>query len=93
MCNMLGLESQTVTGRLQSRCAVGEKTIINEIPFAEFRKEYLAQRLYSHGTVPHIEQGVGVGINRGVPPISLVTELDHGFINHNVIQIDTAWGM
>jgi len=40
-----------------------------------------------------MEQAVGVGIDRGVQPISLVIELDHGFVDRNVIRVGTICGL
>ena len=34
-----------------------------------------------------MEQTVGVGIDSSVQPISLIVELNHGFIDRNVIRL------
>ena len=39
-----------------------------------------------------MEQAIVVGIDGGVQLLSLVTELDHGFIDRNVIRISTICG-
>jgi len=40
-----------------------------------------------------VEQAIGVGIDGGVQPILLVIELDHGFIDRNVIRVGTISGL
>ncbi len=80
-----------MAGRLQPRCAIDEKDcVVDEMFLTEFRREHLDQRLCSRRIEPRMEQAVGVGIDRGVQSISLVIELDHSFIDRNVIWVGTA---
>jgi len=79
MHNVLESEFKTMTGCLQSRCVVGETDRgVDDIFLAE-SMDNICQFLYSR----RIEQAVGVGIDRGIQPMSLIIELDHGFIDRS----------
>ena len=94
MCNMLESESMTVAGGLQPGCAIDEEgRVVDEMFLAQFRKEHLGQRQCSRRKQPDVEQAVRGGIDGGVQPVSLVVELDHGFIDRNVIRIRTVCGL
>jgi hypothetical protein len=91
---MLESESVTVTGGLQPRCAIDEESsVINEMFLTEFGKEHFGQRQCSRRKQPHVEQAVRGGIDGGVQPVSLVVELNHGFIDRNVIRVGTVCGL
>jgi hypothetical protein len=40
-----------------------------------------------------MQQPVGIGVDRGVQPELLVTDLDHGFVDRDVIRLKTASGL
>jgi hypothetical protein len=40
-----------------------------------------------------LEQAIGVGINGGIQPISLVIKLNHGFIDFDMIRVSTVYGL
>jgi hypothetical protein len=67
--------------------------VINEMFLAEFHKENLGYRLISRRREFHVQQAVRVGIDRSVQPISLIIELDHGFVDRNVIRTGTIGGL
>ena len=88
------IKAVLVECRFQLRCRIDEKErVIKEIYLAEFHKEYLGYRLISGQRELHMQQAVRVGIDRTLQPMSLVIELDHGFVNHNVIGVGTVGGL
>lgn len=72
---------------LQPRCAINEKHRIGDVMFfLEFLQELFCQDNGSRRKQPHMQEFVGFGINSGVQPKSLIVELNHGFVNRNVIR-------
>jgi len=60
---------------------------------AKFRKEHLGHALISRRREFEMQQPVGIGVNRGVQPELLVIDLDHGFVDRDVIRLETASGL
>jgi len=88
---MLQSESEAVAGRLQPRCAVDETDRITaEMVFDEVRKTHFGESPFSRRTEASMEQALGVGIDRGVPLISLVVGLKHRFFDRNSIRVSTG---
>jgi len=79
-----------MAGRLHPRSTVDEKDHVFDLMFlTKFREKHRGNRGGSRRIKPDVEQAVGVGIDGSVQPISLVIELNHGFINCNVIRVST----
>lgn len=80
---MLESVSIPIASRLHSRSTVDEMFL------AEFIEEHLGYCLCSRRVKSHKQQMVCCGIDGGVQPVSLVIELDHGFVNRKVIRVST----
>ena len=94
MCDVLESEPESVAGGLQPRCTVDENgRVVDEMFLTEFRKERLGQRLCSRRKQIDVEQAVSIWIDRSAQPISLVVELNHGFVDRNVIRVRTVCGL
>lgn len=73
---------------LQPRCSIdGEDRVIDEMFLTEFRKNHLGNCLISGRSMLHVQQSVRLGIDRSVQPEPFLIQLDHGFVNRNVIRI------
>jgi hypothetical protein len=91
---ILESEAVSVKCRLQPGRRIDEKErVIDEMFLAEFSKEHLGYRLISRRSKLHVQQAVRIGINRSVQPVAFRAELDHGFVNRNVIRVGTAEGL
>jgi len=76
--------------RLQPRCRINEKErVIDEMSLAEFGEEHLGNRLISRRREFNVQQAICLRIDRSVQPEPFVIELDHSFVNRNVIRLDT----
>jgi len=83
------LESEAVTAErlLKPWCAIDEKHGIFDVVFlAEFTEENLGNTEVLRRTKFHVEEFVCLGIDSGVQPVALVVDLDHGFVDRNVIR-------
>lgn len=79
---------------LQPGCKIDEKGCVSdELFLAKFRKEHFVGHLISRRKEFDMEQAVRVGIDHCVQPEPLVIELDHGFVNCDVIRIGTIEGL
>ena len=75
-------------GRFRPRCRIDEKErVIDEMFVTEFSKEHLGNRLISRREERYIQQSVRMGIDCSVQPEPFVIQLDHGFVNCDVIRI------
>jgi hypothetical protein len=87
---VLESKSVTVECRLQPRCGIDEKDrVVGEMFVAEVREEHLGQCFSSRRMESYMEQAVRIGVDGGVQPVLLVTDLNHSFVERNVIRICT----
>lgn len=61
--------------------------------FMEFCEKHQGNRGVSRRIWPDMEQAVGIRIDSGVQPILLIVELNHGFVDRNVIRVGTVCGL
>jgi hypothetical protein len=88
MSNVLESEHVAVAGGLQPGCAIDEENrVADEMFLTEFRKEHLGERPSSRWKQADVKQTVRGGIDSSIQPVSLVVELDHGFVDRNVIRV------
>jgi hypothetical protein len=59
----------------------------------EFLQELLCQDDGSRRKQTHVQQFVCFGIDRGVQPKLLTVELNHGFVDRNVIRVLAVTGL
>ncbi len=86
MGNMLKSEVFLEQRRLQPQGAIDEKHGIGDIMFLlESLRKLFCQDNSSCRKQPHMQELVRFGVDGGVQPESLIVELNHGFINRNVI--------
>jgi hypothetical protein len=87
MGNMLKSEVFFEECSPQPRCAINEKHSIYDFMFLlQFLQELLCQEDGSHWKQPNAGKFVRSRINSGVQPGSLVVELNHGFVDRDVIR-------
>jgi hypothetical protein len=66
---------------------IDEKYGVVDIVFlVKFSKKRMSENFRCGRSQLRMEQFVRFGINSGVQPILLVIELDHSFVNRNVIR-------
>jgi len=83
-----------MTGRLEPRRPVDEEGRVVDLMFlAEFREKHRGNRGGSRRIESNIEQAVRCGIDGSVQPVALVAELNHGFVDRNVIRVRTDGGL
>lgn len=92
--DMLESEAEMVTGRLQPRHSIDQKDrVVNEMFFAEFFEKHLGQRGGSSRKQSDVQQAIPRGIDRRVQPVALVIDLNHGFVDRDVIRVFTVCGL
>lgn len=64
-----------------------EERVIDDMFLAEFGEEHLGNRLIPRRRELDVQQAVRVGIDSSVQLEPFVVEVDHGFINRDVIRI------
>jgi len=90
MCDVLKSEPMAMAGRLQPwRTAHKKDRVLDVMLLTQFREKHRANCISSRRIKPDVEQAVGVGIDGNGQPISLIIELNHDFINYNVIRVST----
>ena len=86
---VLESESMTVASGLEPRCPINQnQRIIDPTFLAEFSRKHRGDRGGSRRIQPDVEMLVCVGIDNSVQSISLVIELDHGFVNRTGIRVN-----
>jgi hypothetical protein len=65
-----------------------KERVVGEIFLFEFRKHRRCQG--SRRKQADVKQMIRCGIDSGVQPVSLVVELDRGFVDRNVIRVWTV---
>jgi hypothetical protein len=85
---VLEAEAVAVECGVKPRRSVDEKHGVVESVFrTQFREKLFGQRHSSGWKQSHVEEFVGIGIDGGVQPEALIVELDHGFVDRDVIQL------
>lgn len=91
MCFRLESQSVPVTGSLQPWHGIDVKERgVDEMFLTKFSEEQLDECLDSRRIESHVQHVVRRVIDSSVQPVLHVNELDHGFIDHNVIRISTV---
>jgi hypothetical protein len=73
---------------------IDEKRHIRDLLFlAEFTKEQHGELRRSRLKQPYMEELVCTGIGRGVQPVTLAVDANHGLVSRNLIRIDVAIGL
>jgi len=82
-----------VAGRLKPRCAVNKKITSPTKCFRGiWRGKSRPTPVFSSNRAI-FGAGIGVGIDGGIQPISLVIKLNHGFIDFDMIRVSTVYGL
>jgi hypothetical protein len=85
--NMLKSEVFLEECSLQPRGTIDEKYGVGDVVFLlEFLQELFRHGDGSRRKQPHVQEFVRSGIDSGVQPKSLIVELNHGFVDRNVIR-------
>ena len=84
-------ESQSDSFANQKPAVSGD--VLDVVFLAEFREERVSDHVRSGRFKLCMEQFVRIGIDSGVQPVLLVVELDHGFIDRDVIRIPSGFGL
>jgi hypothetical protein len=90
------LESEVVSVKccLQPRWRIDKKEcVVDEMFLAEFRKKDLGYHLISRRRKLHVQQSGRVRIDWGVQPEPFIIQLDHGFVDRDVIRIFAIAGL
>lgn len=83
------LESEPVSmeGSLGPRCAVDEKhSGFDVVVLGEFDEEAFGQRLRPRWKKPNMDAVGRIGTDSGVQPEPMIVDLDHGFVERDVIR-------
>ena len=87
-------KSVAVKCSVKPRCSIDEKGRLSHLMFlAEFVQKHLGERLCSGRKEPGVEIFLRMRIDHGVQPVTLIVDLDHGFINSDVIRILSVSGL
>ena len=88
------IEAVSATGIFQRVRTINEKHgVVNVVFLAEFSKERVSDYAFYGCFKPCIRQFVCFEIGSSVQPILLVIELDHSFVDDDVIRISTRFGL
>lgn len=80
-----------MAGCLQPGSSIDEKgRLVNLMFSTEFGEKYRGYGGCSRRIEPYMTQAVHGGIDRGVKPISLVNESNHGLVDGNLIRVSTV---
>jgi hypothetical protein len=70
---------------------IDEKHRVVDVVFpTEFCEKSIGEASVSRRIEPYMGEIVGLGIDRGVQPITLNVEVDHGFVERDVIRLVAA---
>ena len=73
---------------LQPRRFINQERCLFDVMFlAEFTKEHLSESLRLRRKQPHVEVLVGCWVDSSIQPVTMVIELDHNFVDRNVIRV------
>jgi len=64
--------------------------VVDVVFLAQFCEKSIGEASVSRRIVPDVEELVGLEINRSVQPIALISEMDHGFVERNVVRLVAA---
>jgi len=88
------IEAVSLAGVFQWRRAIDEKHgVVDGVFLAEFHKERVSESVGSRRFKLCIQQFVCSRIDSSVQPVVLVVELDHGFVDCNVIRFAAICGL
>jgi hypothetical protein len=94
VCDVLKSEALLEERGLEPRCTIDEKHSVGDVVFLlEFVEKLLGENDRSGGKELDVQEFVRVGIDRGVQPKPFVVELNHRFIDRNVIRIFLICGL
>lgn len=91
MANRLKSEAEIGEYDAEMVCSVDKKrTVLDRVLLDELPKELSRRPPGSSGIEPSVEEFVRFGIDSGVQPVTLVTELNHRLVNRDVIRATSA---
>ncbi len=84
-------EAVSVECSYQSRSRIDEKHGVVDIVFlGEFREKDRGNTLVPRRKQPNVEKFVRFGIDSSVQPVAPIVEVDHGFVECDVIRLGTV---